>query len=119
VWSFKDEDAAPVETNGQAIGRTGGDEGHRLFEGAGVARRESASLRREPEDLRSARTEKRAAVLREIVDVRERQDERRSVEQRVWSKRAVHHRRRSGLVVEATKSRIGALEGGDHCASPQ
>ena len=34
VRSFKDEDAAPVETNRQAIGRTGRDKGHRLFEGA-------------------------------------------------------------------------------------
>ena len=119
VRSFEDQDAAPVETNREAIRRTGGDKGHSLFERAGVARSKRASLRREPQDLRAARTEKRAAVLREIVDVRERQGDGRGVKQRVWPKRAVHHRRRSGFVVEAAKSRIGALEGGDHCASPQ
>ena len=34
VRSFKDEDAAPVETNRQALGRAGRDKGHSLFEGA-------------------------------------------------------------------------------------
>ena len=40
VRSLKDNHTAPVETDGKAIGRTGGDEGHRLFEGACVTRSE-------------------------------------------------------------------------------
>ena len=110
----------PSRPIGEAVGRTGGDKCHSLFERAGVARSKRASLRREPQDLRAARTEKRAAVLREIVDVRSDKAIGRGVKQSVWPKRAVHHRRRSGFVVEAAKRRIGALESGDHCAaSPQ
>ena len=119
VWSFKNQDAAPVEANGEAVRWTGRDKGHWTFEGAGVARREGASVRREPQELGAARTEEPAAVQREIVDVRQRQCDRRGVEKSVWPQRAVHHRRRSGFVVEAAKGGVGAFEGADHPAWPQ
>jgi hypothetical protein len=119
VRSLKDNHAAPVETDGKAIGRTGGDEGHRLFEDECVTRNERAFVRPESQDLRAAGAEKRATMPREIVDVRERQCDGRSIKESVWPKRAVHHRGRSGFVVKAAKGRIGALEGGDHCVPPQ
>ena len=119
VRSFEHEDAATVEANGEAVGRTGRDKGHSLFEDAGVARGQRSSLRRKPQDLRAARTEKRAMMLGEVVNVGERQRDGGGVKQSVGPKRAVHHRRRPGLVIEAAKGRIRALEGGDHCFSPQ